>query len=40
MSYTLTIRGVRVGTGTVTTEMVTASVPGVTVVESEIDVTN
>ena len=39
VSYTLTMRGVRVGTGTVTTEMVTGSVPGVTVVESEIDVT-
>ena len=39
VTYTLTVRGVRVGTGTVTTEMVTGSVPGVTVVESEIDVT-
>jgi hypothetical protein len=39
VSYTLTVRGDRVGQGVVTTEMVTPSVPGVTVKESFIEVT-
>jgi hypothetical protein len=37
--YTVTLRGRRSNTGTVTTEMVAADVPGVTIVESFVDVT-
>jgi hypothetical protein len=39
VSYTLTLRGDRIGHGVVTTEMVTPGVPGVTVKESFVDVT-
>jgi hypothetical protein len=39
VSYSVFVEGVKKGTGVVTTEMTTDAVPGVTVVESTIQVT-